>query len=198
MVIDNFELIKPLFYFNEANGMFFHCQIVQRNNDFIKDKSGDKVLHTYFIRSREHLDRLKNEIIMFCELYNARAYINVSGKDFDSVNKELLLKLAIDIKNNNFEANPRKLLNSAAGIVKSRKERWVVYIDNTEDREPVYKWFIENGLNCFEIFEIPTVNGFHFITPKFNLNDFINNFPHIDVYKNSMGTLLYFNKKENG
>lgn len=29
-MIDNFELIKPLFYFNEANNMFFHCQIVRR------------------------------------------------------------------------------------------------------------------------------------------------------------------------
>lgn len=32
-MIDNFELIKPLFYFNEANDMFFHCQIVQRAKD---------------------------------------------------------------------------------------------------------------------------------------------------------------------
>lgn len=31
-MIDNFELIKPLFYFNEANNMFFHCQIVKPFN----------------------------------------------------------------------------------------------------------------------------------------------------------------------
>lgn len=27
-MIDNFELIKPLFYFNEANNMFFHCAML--------------------------------------------------------------------------------------------------------------------------------------------------------------------------
>lgn len=32
-MIDNFELIKNLFYFNEANDMFFHLQIVQRAKD---------------------------------------------------------------------------------------------------------------------------------------------------------------------
>ena len=38
-MIDNFELIKSMFYFNEANDMFFHCQIVQR----AKDHKGEKV-----------------------------------------------------------------------------------------------------------------------------------------------------------
>lgn len=32
-MVDNFELIKSMFYFNEANDMFFHCQIVQRAKD---------------------------------------------------------------------------------------------------------------------------------------------------------------------
>lgn len=38
-MVDNFELIKSMFYFNEANDMFFHCQIVQR----AKDHKGEKV-----------------------------------------------------------------------------------------------------------------------------------------------------------
>ena len=37
-MIDNFEIIKPLFYFNKANEMFMHCQIVQR----AKDHKGSK------------------------------------------------------------------------------------------------------------------------------------------------------------
>jgi len=32
-MIDNSELIRKQFYFNEANDMFFHCQIVQRAKD---------------------------------------------------------------------------------------------------------------------------------------------------------------------
>lgn len=55
-MIDNFELIKPLFYFNEANNMFFHCQIVRRAKDHKPDKVKEGAIKTYFIRSREHLE----------------------------------------------------------------------------------------------------------------------------------------------
>ena len=60
-MIDNFELIKSLFYFNEANDMFFHLQIVQRAKDHKGEnkKVKESAIKTYFIRSREHLDRVK-------------------------------------------------------------------------------------------------------------------------------------------
>ena len=37
-MIDNFELIKPMFYFNEVDNMFFHCQIIQRTKDHKEEK----------------------------------------------------------------------------------------------------------------------------------------------------------------
>lgn len=51
-MIDNFELIKSLFYFNEANNMFFHLQIVQR----AKDHKGEnkKVSEWYCKRPKEN------------------------------------------------------------------------------------------------------------------------------------------------
>lgn len=93
-MVDNFELIKPLFYFNEANNMFFHCQIVQKAKDHKPNKVKEGVINTYLIRSREHLDKLKDEIILLCEHCGARAYINVAGKDFETINKVILFKLA--------------------------------------------------------------------------------------------------------
>ena len=52
-MIDNFELIKSLFYFNEANDMFFHLQIVQRAKDHKGEnkKVKESAIKTYFIRS---------------------------------------------------------------------------------------------------------------------------------------------------
>ena len=191
-MIDNFELVKAQFYFNESNNIFFHCQIVQRNKDHCVSVVKDKVLHTYFIRSREHLDRLKEEIILLCEHYGARAYINIAGKDFYKVNRELLLKLAVCNVQEDNNVNPRKLLNSAVGSIVSRKPKWVIDIDNVKDKEPVYQWLRNLGWEEYQIIEIPTVQCCHFITSKFNLEEFKKIFPHIDVHKNSMGTLLYF------
>ena len=60
-MVDNFELIKSMFYFNEANDMFFHLQIVQRAKDHKGEnmKVREGAIKTYFIRSREHLDRVR-------------------------------------------------------------------------------------------------------------------------------------------
>lgn len=77
-MIDNFELIKPLFYFNEANNMFFHCQIVRRAKDHKPDKVKEGAIKTYFIRSREHLESLREEIILPCE-HSIRALKKTAG-----------------------------------------------------------------------------------------------------------------------
>lgn len=37
-MINNIKLILPHFYFNEANNMFMHCQIVQRAKDHKKER----------------------------------------------------------------------------------------------------------------------------------------------------------------
>lgn len=206
-MIDNFELIKPLFYFNEANNMFFHCQIVQRAKDHKPNKVGEGAIKTYFIRSREHLDRVKDEIILLCEHYGARAYINVAGKDFGAMQKLMLMKLVRNVTENIVQ-NPRKILNSSAGELKSRLPIWIVDIDDVSLKEGIKKHLItlysqsyskteeEITLYIFDyIFaEIPTVQGVHFIVRPFNIKVFSEAFPNVDVHKNSMGTLLYYPK----
>lgn len=74
-MIDNSELIRKQFYFNEANDMFFHCQIVQRAKDHPNEKVKEGAIHTYFIRSKEHLERLMSEIKLLCNFYGARGIL---------------------------------------------------------------------------------------------------------------------------
>lgn len=210
-MIDNRALILPHFYFNEGNDMFMHCQIVQRAKDHKGEKVREGAIKTYFIRSREHLERLMPEIILLCEHYGARAYINLAAKDFDRLQKLMLAKLANDINLGNIR-NPRKCLNSAAGELKSRDPLWVVDIDDISIKQEVYDWiynwfleeykkspittiqpksfFAKNSMKA----EIPTKAGCHLITRLFDLKKFSEVFPNIDVHKNSMGTLLYYPK----
>lgn len=202
-MIDNFELIKPLFYFNEANDMFFHCQIVQRAKDHKPNKVKEGAINTYLIRSREHLDRLKDEIILLCEHYGARAYINVAGKDFEKVNKLMLSQLATyNIFDELSNINPKKILNSSIGEVKSRNSKWVIDIDDLSIKDDILEWLdkendnidLKNGRYLYVRAEIPTVQGCHLITTPFNTKTFSKAFPNVDVHKNSMGTLLYYPK----
>lgn len=193
-MIDNFELIKEMFYFNEANNMFFHCQIVRRAKDHKPNKVKEGAIKTYFIKSKEHLELLKEEIILLCEHYGARAYINVAGKDFSSLNSLLLLKLAND-NNEGIVRNPRKILNSAAGELKSRTPRWVIDVDDINQSEDILKWlddYFKEIRFKFLYATIPTKAGLHFITKPFNTKEFSKTFPNVDIHKNSMGTLLYY------
>lgn len=199
-MVNNLEAIKKLFYFNEANNMFFHCQIVKRAKDYKGEskKVREDSLHAYLVRSKEHLDQLMPEIILLCEHYGARAYINVAGKDFSKVRNEMATLLIADMTLE-IARNPKKYLNSAAGLVQSRVAKWIIDIDNKDE---VYKIkdYITNTLSgsdkmggkTIQVYaHIPTKSGVHLITSAFNLQEFHNKFPHIDVHKNSMGTLLY-------
>lgn len=128
-MIDNFEIIKPLFYFNEGNDMFFHCQILRRGKDHPELPAANKLIQSWLVRSREQLDKLKDEIVFLCEHYKARAYINVAGKDFDRLNALILKKLA----ENNYTGNvinPWHIYNSACGELTSRRKCWVVDVDS--------------------------------------------------------------------
>lgn len=200
-MIDNFELIKSMFYFNEANDMFFHCQIVQRAKDHKGEKVREGAIKTYFIRSAEHLMRVKDEIILLCEHYKARAYINIAGKDFSALQSLMLVKLASDI-HQGLVRNPRKCLNSAAGELKSRNPKWVVDIDDVSIKDKVLEWLdnyfkvrehsVANDRYSIYLYaEVPTKSGIHLISQPFNLKEFHDTFPDVDVHKNSMGTVLY-------
>jgi hypothetical protein len=192
-MINNMELLLPYIYFNEGNNMFMHCQIVQRAKDHKGEKVKEGALKTYFIRSREHLQRVMPEIILLCEHYGARAYINMAGKDFYALQKLMLRKLAFDISED-IVRNPRKTLNSAAGELKSRTTRWIIDVDDPEQKDSIYNWLknMWGDETSMYVIEVPTVQCCHFITPKFNTKDFSEAFPNVDVHKNSMGTLLYF------
>lgn len=196
-MIDNSELIKPFLYFNENNNIFFHCQIVKRAKDHPNEKVKEGAIHTYFIRSEEHLERLMPEIKMLCDFYGARAYINVAGKDFKKVNNLMLVKISTFLYTDNV-VNPRRILNSAAGETKAKYPMWIIDID-TKDKEfqdKIYNWLkdyflkTDDDKSWFKAL-IPTVQGCHFIVRPFNLHEFSQEFPDIMVHKNSMGTLLY-------
>lgn len=206
-MVDNFELIKPLFYFNEANNMFFHLQILRRGEDHPELPAANKLIQSWLVRSRDQLDSLKDEIVFLCEHYKARAYINVAGKDFYKLNTLILKKLADNIHTNNV-VNPWHIYNSACGELQSCAKRWVVDLDTFNldvkmevlkaideiflESYPGRKWVMRDlgRRHVYLYAEIPTMNGYHLITEPFNLQKFKEKFPEIDVHKNNP-TVLY-------
>ena len=202
MIINNLELIAPLLPKDNPE-VFCHMQIVCRAKDHKDEGVKEGAIKTYFIRDEEHLREVMPEVILLCEHYGARAYINVSPKSFEKLQKLMLVKLASLVCEGNIQ-NPRKTLNSAAGALVSKNPVWIVDVDNMEIKELLLGWFddyfkldpILPFCNTREELYltgiIPTKQGCHLHVRPFNLKEFNSNIPDVDVHKNSMGTLLYY------
>ena len=195
-MIDNSKLIAPFFKDVDANE-FLHCQVVRRAKDHPHEKVVESPVNTYLFKSYNHLCLHKAEIINICETEGARAYINVSPKSFESVNIELLGKLTVAVRTKSLATtSPIKILNSAIGVVKGRPQKWMIDIDDMSlvkvVKRALHTIDMHYGSNTVIYGEIPTVQGEHLIVSPFNRDAFEKLFPEIDIYPNSMGTLLYY------
>ena len=193
-MIDNFELIKPLLKF-PSDDIYYHLQILRRGKDHPELPAANRVIKSYFICSLEGLDYVADEVKKLCEFFEARAYINLAPK---SIKRTTLLQIKY-LAQRAYEGDFKKIWkswNTCAGEIKGEESRWVVDIDNPLEKM-IYWWDIKKYINeeCEPIGDktiaiIPTKNGNHLITKPFNLQQFKEKYPDIDVHKNNP-TLLY-------
>lgn len=204
-MIDNFELIRSFLEFPNDD-IYYHLQILRRGKDHPELPAANRVIKPYFICSLEGLDYVEDEVKKLCEFFEARAYINLAPK---SIKKTTMLQLKY-LAERAYEGDFKKIWkswNTCAGEIKGEESRWVVDIDhNVDDPNLEPAWgaiadFIDckcdpkiDPINVFFdtkiIVDIPTKNGVHLITKPFNLQQFKEEYPDIDVHKNNP-TLLY-------
>ena len=191
-MIDNFKLIKPFLEFPNDD-IYYHLQVLRRGKDHPELPAANRVIKPYFICSLESLDYVEDEIKKLCEFFGARAYINLAPK---SIKKTTMLQLKY-LAQRAYEGDFKKIWkswNTCAGEIKGEESRWVVDIDNSN-----IKWnYVMDDIDTLEpysmntkyITNIPTKSGWHIITTPFNLQQFKEKYPDIDVHKNNP-TLLY-------
>lgn len=194
-MIDNLEIIKPLLTFEEK-GDFYMLYVFKRKKD---QPEGEKENHqsvrtikTYCIESIDHLERRYDEIKQLCEMFKARAYIHIQKQNHRDVSLDMLASLAERIKNGS--QNQKGLFDSVVGQIKTLEKRWIVDIDNKDfDHIQEVHDFINglrpegNKINSI----IPTKNGVHLITNRFDVKTFAEKYPEIDIQKKNP-TLLYY------
>ena len=191
-MIDNFKLIKPFLEFPNDD-IYYHLQVLRRGKDHPELPAANRVIKPYFICSLESLDYVEDEIKKLCEFFGARAYINLAPK---SIKKTTMLQLKY-LAQRAYEGDFKKIWKSwniCAGEIKGEESRWVVDIDSNN-----IKWnYVMDDIDTLEpysintkyITNIPTKSGWHIITTPFNLQQFKEKYPDIDVHKNNP-TLLY-------
>jgi hypothetical protein len=194
-MIDNLEHIKLLLNF-ENKGDFYMLYVFKRKKDQPEGERDNhqsvRTIKTYCIESIEHLENRYDEIKQLCEMFKARAYIHVQKQNHKDVSLNMMVALAQRIQDGNH--NQKHLFDSVVGQIKTHEKRWIVDIDNSDesfDRE--IQEYINTKCKPFGmkiIANIPTKNGHHLITERFDVMEFKKQYPEIDIQKKNP-TLLY-------
>jgi hypothetical protein len=194
-MINNLEIIKPLLNF-EKKGDFYMLYVFKRKKDQPENERDNhqsvRTIKTYCIESVDHLERRWDEIIQLCEMFKARAYIHVQKQNHFDVSLNMMVTLAQKIQDGNH--NQKGLFDSVVGQIKTQEKRWIVDIDTKDFKTLVEVGdFIDNlrPVGNKVITTIPTKNGFHLITDRFDVKTFSEKYPDIDIQKKNP-TLLYY------
>lgn len=194
-MINNLEIIKQLLNFEKA-GDFYMLYIFKRKKDQPEGERDNhqsvRTIKTYCIESIDHLERRYEEIIQLCEMFKARAYIHVQKQNHFDVSLNMMVALAQKIQNGNH--NQKGLFDSVVGQIKTQEKRWIVDIDVE------YLFFAEEVAEYINTLRpegakvettIPTKNGYHLITSRFDVKTFSEKYPEIGIQRKNP-TLMYY------
>lgn len=201
MKVDNFDLIKKHIYSSDSSE-FYMLQIMRRTTDQkgYDGKHKQSIIKTYFISSVEYLDSKRDEIVGLCEMFNARAYINLNKKSYKQVSLKALEILAGKIAHEEYDI--RSLFESACGQTGACDglKTWIVDFDSKDlDELDRIKNIIDSidpkGMSKI-VETVPTRHGYHLITRPFNKKAFYEMYNEkIDIHDNNP-TCLYINLKD--
>ena len=201
MKVDNFDLIKKHIHSSDSSE-FYMLQIMRRTKDQkgYEGKHKQSIIKTYFISSVEYLDSKRDEIVGLCEMFNARAYINLNKKSYKQVSLKALEILAGKIAHEEYDI--RSLFESACGQTGAcdGQKTWIVDFDS-KDLDELDR--IKNIIDSIDpkgvskiVETVPTRHGYHLITRPFNKKAFYEMYnKNLDIHDNNP-TCLYINLKD--
>ena len=193
-MINNIELIKPLLNFDNE-GDFYMLYVFKRKKDQPEGERDNhqsvRTIKTYCVDSIEYLEKRYDEIKQLCEMFKARAYIHVQKQNHKDVSLEMMMSLAERIKNG--QHIQKGLFDSVVGQIKTYEKRWIVDVDTKDDNFRLNVMRVINrcrpeGNKVYAT--IPTKNGYQLITDRFDVIEFMKEFPEISVQKKNP-TLLF-------
>lgn len=194
-MIDNLELIKPLLNF-EKEGDFYMLYVFKRKKDQPEGERDNhqsvRTIKTYCVENVEYLEKRYDEIKQLCEMFKARAYIHIQKQNHNDVAMNMITEIVNRIQSG--QINQQHVFDSVVGQIKTQEKRWIVDIDikSIEEAQHVSRFIDtlrpEGPKNeaC-----IPTKNGYHLITKRFDVMEFKKRYPEIEIQKKNP-TLLYY------
>ena len=199
-MINNIELIKPLLNFDNE-GDFYMLYVFKRKKDQPEGEKDNhqsvRTIKSYCVTSIEYLEKRYEEITQLCEMFKARAYIHVVKQNHKDVSLNMITEIVTRIQSG--QINQKNVFDSVVGQIKTTEKRWIVDIDNKDEKVLLKIQHIVNGVRPHideskVIKVIPTKSGYHLITQRFDVMEFQKYFLGGDVpdIQKKNPTLLYY------
>lgn len=187
---NNFDIVEELLNrepFLIEDNMYVFVQIIARNKD-VDLPHGKGVKQFYIFRNLSDILKKKSEIIELCILFNARAYINIVPCYYDNLIKNVQYRLSYSQFSNN-DINLLGTIASASATSKPKHKYFMIDVDNdsTYERDDITDYLGKEGISIHAT--LPTVNGLHIITDRFDRIKFAEIFD-VDI-KKDVATLLF-------
>ena len=205
-MVDNFELIKEYMAKQAENweeGDCYYVQLLRRQADDplkngVKDPKYHGNMHSrsikdFLIKNIDHLEKVKDDIKMLCDMFNVRAYIRLNKRNYKNIALEMMMHIAEQCKSGETFSSPFHLVTSACGTVcqAGANKTWIVDMD--KEYLPYENDVMEMILDCqpydkkiqayrdlglseedarkkvkSKFFVVPTKSGKHFVVSPFN------------------------------
>lgn len=174
---------------------FYQIQILRRKKDGNDTRSHkSELMQAFYVHSEEYYREIQGLIIDLCNLYNARAYINLNKKSYQTVAKLCVTELQDKIFRDETCVNASNVYNSCASKADVYGCKvWVVDIDTHDVKihRQIADAIYQIG-GAVILATVQTYSGIHYLTRPFNRADFAKlNLP-CEIKTNSQ-TLLYAN-----
>ena len=165
-VVDNFSFVEK--YIHEHNekdewgDSFYYVTIQQRKKDNDDIKERVRYIRTYEIFSAAQLESLKQEIVFYCNRYNARAYILLNPRSLNVVDfytdRDFKLKRHAGYERDFNAGRPLDIPN-----------RPIAHIDIDSENEYLQKsvlmYLQQNEIEPLYVYRTPN-NGMHIVIPN--------------------------------
>ncbi len=196
VMIDNYELIKPLLRFENPDHFYF-LQLLRRKKENTTMTANSDVVKNYYISNLEYLDYKYQEIKDLCNFFNARAMLRLNRRSYEKTAFKTLKNISDSIYSKQYRG-VCKDFDSACGTTPEDPDKtWIIDIDeqiSISDQLQLRR-FIELECEPFDDIKyratIPTKNGLHIITRPFNLQKFNNKYGSVYSIHKDNPTNLY-------
>ena len=188
--VDNLEAFLPFLQFDDKDD-FYYLQILQRKKENPQLGSNSRVIKNYYIKSADKLIARYDEIKELCEHFNARASLRLNRRNFRRVAYKAMQNMANSMANQEYSFI-QKSYDRACGLGHAEPKggnTWILDMD--EPLSPtdtvLFMEVLEraNPKGNKILASIPSKSGYHYITKPFDLREFREAFPEIDVHKDN-------------